>query len=212
MVPVPERESASRDARAIVPTPGGGRPPRSGRGWGARGFTVLELAVVVVVLALLASVAIPLLKERNHDVVDVALDADLRRLQGAIDLYTHQHGGTPPGAVSHVDGTPVATAAGARDAFVAQLTRPSDARGRTAAARDGTFRYGPYLREGIPANPRNGARGVVCDLTTDDLATVSSTVASAVGWKVVVKLGRIYPADGSPRSRAASDPIRLDTP
>jgi len=178
----------------------------------SRGFTVLELAVVVVILALLASVAIPLLQRRGDDVVDVAVDADLRRLQGAIDLYTHQHGGTPPGAVSHVDGSPVASPVEARDAFVAQLTRPSDLRGRTAASRDETFRFGPYLRDGIPVNPRNGARGVVCDLSGDDLDAVTSTVAASVGWEVYVKLGRIYPSDGSPRSEAALEPVRIDAP
>jgi type II secretory pathway pseudopilin PulG len=163
---------------------------------------VLEVAVVVVVIALLVSVAIPLLHRPHDQTVDLALDADRRRLQSAIDLYTHQHEGVSPGLRSHVDGAPVGSPAEARDAFVAQLTRSSDLRGRTAASRDGTFRFGPYLPQGIPQNPRTGTRGVVCVLGPEGRDLSASEAERVAGWTVWVRLGRVVPTDVARTSAA----------
>jgi general secretion pathway protein G len=57
---------------------------RSSRG---RGFTLLELIIVLIVLAILASAAIPLVRNGVVREREVALREALRELRGAVDDY-----------------------------------------------------------------------------------------------------------------------------
>ena len=112
-----------------------------------RGFSIVELVLAVVVLALLAAVAIPRLSQAapNSDARD--LRASLAVLRTAIELYHQDHGRYPGQRPAGSAG------AGTAAAFIHQLTQYSDADGHASITRSETFCYGPYLRRGIPLCP-----------------------------------------------------------
>ena len=56
-----------------------------------RGFTLIELLIVIAILAILAAIAIPLVTSRVQEAQEAAIRADIRLLQGAVDLYLTDH-------------------------------------------------------------------------------------------------------------------------
>jgi prepilin-type N-terminal cleavage/methylation domain-containing protein len=111
-------------------------------------FSLVELIVVVVILGVLAAMAIPRFSEGATGDAEDDLRADLTVLRTAIELYYQDHGAYP-------GQRPAGTTAAARTAaaFIRQVTQYTDAEGRASAAPSETFRYGPYLRRGIPRCP-----------------------------------------------------------
>jgi prepilin-type N-terminal cleavage/methylation domain-containing protein len=99
-----------------------------------RGFSLIELVIVVVIIGIIAAIAVPRLSRGASGAADSAVSGDLAVLRSAIDLYATEHGGTYP-ALATVD---------------AQLTQYTDASGGTAATKDATHIYGPYLRKTPP--------------------------------------------------------------
>ena len=63
--------------------------PKSG------GFTLVELLIVVIILAILAAVAIPQFSSSTDEAKLSALDSSLSSLRSAVDLYKQQHGHYP---------------------------------------------------------------------------------------------------------------------
>jgi type II secretion system protein G len=98
------------------------------------GFTLVELLIVVVILAILAAVVIPQINNASAEAKESALRASLATVRQAISLYRVQHNEAYPGL-------------GGWDEFVTQLTEGTD-----PAGNPGT-KYGPYLRTGFPDNP-----------------------------------------------------------
>jgi general secretion pathway protein G len=160
-----------------------------------RGFTLVELLIVVVILGVLAAIAIPQFTSSTEDAKLSSLDTSLAELRNAVELYYHQHNSTYPGEVSHVDGSANATAAAAQTSFVNQLTLYSAIDGVTSVTKDATHRYGPYLKKGLPENPFNNDAGIVCDITTADITAAAS--GGAGGWKFYVLTGRLIANDGA---------------
>ncbi|OWY72864.1 hypothetical protein B7486_00530 [cyanobacterium TDX16] len=97
-----------------------------------RGFTLVELLIVVIILGILAAVVIPQFTDASTDARSSSLTFNLREVRKQIDLYKHQHNGNPP---------PLAD-------FVNQMTKKTDAAGTVSA----TGKFGPYLQR-IPNNP-----------------------------------------------------------
>src|SRR5438105_2428615 len=62
-----------------------------------RGFTLIEILVVVVILGVLASISIPLFSNATHDTRENMLKDELRYLRSQILVYKAQHRETPPG-------------------------------------------------------------------------------------------------------------------
>ena len=95
----------------------------------------------------------------------------------------------------------VASAVQGRNAFVDQLTKYTDAYGKTAG--DSTTLtapiYGPYLKTTtLPTNPYNSKNGVTCDITTTDVTTRTAVPGDGTGWKFYVKTGVLI-ANDSPQ-------------
>ncbi len=166
-----------------------------------KGFTLVELLVVVIILAVLAAIVIPQLRSSSQDAKLSALDTDLGSLRSSIELYYHQHNSVYPGATgvtkSH-DGTPHATT---EDAFVKQLTFCSNIDGGTSATCDSTtYKYGPYMKKGVPKNPLPNsatttdaqAVAVNIDAATATLGTAAANDATAKGWFFVTQTGEFF--------------------
>ena len=164
-----------------------------------RGFTLVELLIVVIILAILAAIVVPSFGSSSEDAKVSTLKADLSALRNAIELYQVQHNSRYPGAFSETDGTTAtATAPLAAAAFIAQLTQYSDANGQTSGTKSATFKYGPYVKNNqLPANPfLTGATAddVLADITVTDITT-APTASGATGWKFYVKTGRLVAND-----------------
>jgi prepilin-type N-terminal cleavage/methylation domain-containing protein len=157
-----------------------------------RGFTLVELLIVVIILAILAAIVIPQFSSATVDASESALDSNLNVLRSAIDLYRVQHNGKYPGAVAATGATCTVGAAGTgvintEAAVLDQLLKYSSPSGTTCSGADPTTTLGPYLRKGIPADP-------ITNTATIAVATAGIPLAPAAttgGWSYDVKTGQI---------------------
>jgi len=82
-----------------------------------RGFTLVELLIVVIILAILAAILVLQFASSTDDARGSAADSTLANLRASLDLYYQQHDSTYPGSVTAApsaacggtDGTGVAT-------------------------------------------------------------------------------------------------------
>ena len=121
-----------------------------------KGFTLVELLVVVVILAILAGIVVPQFASSTDDAESAAVDYTLSSVRIAIDLYYQQHGSYPgaftaEGASCPNSGTAgtgdASDAAKSEDAFLSQLTYYTNAAGQACSTTDAIFKYGPYLKK-----------------------------------------------------------------
>jgi general secretion pathway protein G len=153
-----------------------------------KGFTLVELLIVAIILAILAAIIVPQFASTTTDAQESALRSDLAALRAAIDLYRQQHGEYPGVNASNgatcIGGTKGTGTAGTALALRDQLVRYSNANGdscslQTAGAEN--FQFGPYLKEDqIPANPITGS-AVIEIVTAGDLEMVGT--GAGLGWK-----------------------------
>ncbi len=114
-----------------------------------RGFSLVELMIVVAVLGILAAIVVPQFQSYTTQAKEASAKSDLRTLRSAIELYTVQHNGVPPG---YPNGD--VTAAPVEQIFIWQLTMASNKSGQTANPGTAGFGLGPYVKA-FPKNPFN---------------------------------------------------------
>lgn len=152
----------------------------------ARGFTLVEILIVVVLLGVLAAIVIPAIGNSATSARETTLSMDLSLLRRFIPVYTSQHGEVPPGYPGgDLSATPT------RDAFVAQATLSSNSEGETAARGTPGYRFGPYLSN-IPANPFNKLDTV--EVLADD-ADFPAVADDSAGWIYKPATGEIRPGN-----------------
>ncbi len=160
------------------------------------GFTLVELLIVVIILAILAAIVIPQFSSSTTDAQESALDANLTAMRSAVELFKVQHNNIYPSAVSAATaGSPACAATvgtgaiNTAQAFMDHLLLASDAAGHTCSVSDGTtYRYGPYIRKGIPADPITGSAAVAIPTTT---GAPLAPAAATGGWAFDNKSGQI---------------------
>lgn len=108
----------------------------------AAGFGLVELLVVVVVIGILASIAIPLFLNQRRSAVDAAVESDMRNLASTIEAYAARTGGTYPTANNNAT-TGIRYAAGTRTITVGpNLTQRVSTTGtRILYQRNGTIGF-----------------------------------------------------------------------
>ena len=145
-----------------------------------RGFTLIEVLIVVVILGILAATVLPQFTSSSANAKESALRADLSQLRSQIGLYRFQHDGVYPN--------------GTADNVVKQLTLASDIGGNTAVVGTAGYPYGPYLMGQLPTNPFNGGNGILVkatDVTTTDVDPAAMQGSAKVGWIYSTLTGRI---------------------
>jgi len=119
-----------------------------------RGFTLVEVLIVITILGILATIVIPQFSTASETTRENTLKDEMRYLRTQLAVYKAQHedraAGYPGGVV---------TATPTEAALVAQLTMHTDVTGNTSATATATFKFGPYLSQ-MPANPINGLNTV----------------------------------------------------
>ena len=159
------------------------------------GFSLIELLIVMVILAILVALIIPQITVSTEDAKLSTLKSDLSYLRTAVELYYHQHKEKYPGEA--VPATKPADVTDEAEAFVAQLCRYTDADNNIANAKTGVYKYGPYIKGGTLApNPFNDKADVTVDTTETDITEKDSTGATT-GWKFYAKTGVFMAADGA---------------
>lgn len=150
-----------------------------------RAFTLVELLIVVIILAILAAIIVPQFSAATNDATQSAYDTNLANIRSAIELYRQQHGAYPGAIASTGTGCPTGstnvTGAIGAAALIAQLRNYTNSAGVACTGTDATFRYGPYLKEDFPVNPLgNPGNNTVTVVTTGVLGLTSS---NSNGWR-----------------------------
>ncbi len=149
-----------------------------------QGFTLVELLIVVIILSILAAIVVPQFAGSASDAKYAALDANLSALRSATELYYQQHGHYPSANAS------TANAVNTKEAFADQLTLYSQADGKTANAYNSTtYKYGPYLKKGVPVEPVSGKADV--EVVFAGTLGAGATGAATGGWKFDNKTGQL---------------------
>lgn len=147
------------------------------------GFTLIELLIVVIILAIISAIAIPQFSAATSDAQESALDANLATIRNSLEQYRAQHTrNVYPGTNASSGGTGcdgVAGTGGANTlvAMQQQLQFASNALGQTCSIANAIYRYGPYLRQGIPNEPINNVAAIA--FTSTGAPIVAGT---ANGW------------------------------
>jgi len=137
------------------------------------GFTLIEIMIVVVILAVLAATIIPQFSTSVNDSKVSAMQTNLQSLRTQIQLYGLQHNGAFPALTS---------------ASIPQLTANTDINGNVGTG--ASFPYGPYMQGQIPVNPIDG------NSTVTATAVFPPTAATAAGgWLYDAATGQIAPND-----------------
>lgn len=167
-----------------------------------KGFTLVELLIVIIILSVLAAMVVPQLRGSTDDAKLASLDTNLSSVRSAIELYFVQHENTYPGLKKdNTVGGVTATHATEFAAFDTQMTRYSDKFGNTSDTFDKTtFRFGPYIKKEIPGNPLPNAatnttvlaRTVTVDATTRAMNASSASDTTKAGWIYVQATGEFF--------------------
>ena len=136
----------------------------------AAGFTLVEVLIVVVILAVLAATIIPQFASSTNDAKAAALQFNLNSIRSQIELYKFNHADAVPTLVSGA---------------LPQLTSATDANGDLGAAGP-SFPFGPYIQTQLPVEPFSGVNTVTA------MTTFPPTAATAAGgWFYNATTGQV---------------------
>lgn len=146
----------------------------------ARGFTLIEVLMVVAALAIIAGVVVPQVNSVVDDARNAAVLKDLREFTFAIERYRIDHNGGTPDKI--------------QNDMLIQLLSTSDADGNVGVGAQ--YPYGPYLTT-VPVNALNGVKRVF-----RVNAAPPASLSNRVGWVY-------HPASGQIWAGLYPDPVDL---
>src|SRR3954463_15441904 len=105
-----------------------------------KGFTLIEILIVVIILGILAAIVIPQFTNASKEAKQSSLVTMVQSLRSQIALFKLQHNDRLPGA------NPLVDSGGTFDetVFWNQITQFTDLAGAPVAVKDATHTYGPY--------------------------------------------------------------------
>jgi prepilin-type N-terminal cleavage/methylation domain-containing protein len=127
-------------------------------------FTLIELLIVVVILAILAATVIPHFSDASRDSKDAVGLTNLRTLRAQVHFYKAQHDGRVP------------------DAALANLLVKTDVTGAAGGE------FGPYLQS-IPVNPFTNKSTVTA---TSSNPPTAASASSNRGWLYHAGTGNVW--------------------
>lgn len=133
-----------------------------------KGFTLVEILIVVIILGILAAIVIPQFTEASAEARISNLVTNLQTVRSQLLLYKTQHIESYPGSASDAA------------LFGQQMTQYTDAAGTVSAVPSTTYTFGPYLQQ-VPINPLSGLSTVTITDTATDVFTAPAT-GSDGGW------------------------------
>jgi general secretion pathway protein G len=134
----------------------------------ARGFTLIEILIVVIILGILAAIVIPQFANATTNSKTAAVQTTAQTLRGAVQLYYYEHNDKLPPA----------------DQFWTLMTTQTDANGNAYASGTSTNGpFGPYMQS-IPSNALNGSTVV-----SDAAIAPGAMVSSSCGYEYDYNLG-----------------------
>jgi prepilin-type N-terminal cleavage/methylation domain-containing protein len=151
-----------------------------------RGFTLVEILIVVTILGVLAAIVIPAIANSATSARQTTLAMNIALLRRFIPVYQSQHFELSPG---YPDGDQ--SAAPTEAAFVAQATMASTKEGETALRGTPGYPCGPYLSK-IPANPFNQLETI---LMLGDSEAFPVTPDGKYGWIYRAASGEVRPGN-----------------
>ena len=113
-----------------------------------KGFTLIEILIVVIILGILAAIVIPQFTNASKEAKQSALVTMVQSMRSQIALFKLQHNDYLPGVA------PVVGSGGtfSQATFWNQMTLFSDVTGATNATKTVQFDKGPYMQS-TPKNP-----------------------------------------------------------
>ncbi|HEG42998.1 MAG TPA: type II secretion system protein [Phycisphaerales bacterium] len=144
-----------------------------------KGFTLVEILIVVVILGILAAIVIPQFSQASTEAREANLTSSLQSMRAQIELYAMQHLDNEPGT-----GTA---------SFILCMTGQTDVNGAVWAT---GVAYGPYMRS-IPLNPFNQLMDANRDGTVTVVATGARVAAGldVTSWTYDTTNGDFYADD-----------------
>ena len=118
--------------------------------WARRGFTLVEILIVVVILGILAAVVIPQFSNASQTSREVTLKDTVRFMRSQIEVFKIQHRDKTPGYPNGNLGSAPTEAT-----FQDHMVKYTDEGCAVSDVQSVTARFGPYLHK-MPPNPLNG--------------------------------------------------------
>ncbi len=146
-----------------------------------KGFTLVEILIVVAILGIMAAIVIPTFQGNVAQAKESASKTNLGTMRAQIELYRLHHNSYPPGYTNGAVG-PIAS-------VELQLIGTTAATGQSSPniVPAAPFLYGPYLKK-IPQNPYNK----LSSITRVAVGTAfSAAVDGTTGWLYKIETGEI---------------------
>jgi general secretion pathway protein G len=174
-----------------------------------RGFTLVEILIVVVILGILAAIVIPQFTGASTEAKESSLVSDLQTIRSQVELYKIQHNDILPGEILNADGS-ITTADAA--SFVNAMCLKTDQYGNVGTTAE--CRFGPYMTK-IPVNPFSNTPAttiIVADLSEGGSsvavgATKLATGSETSAWYFVVSRDGSGNPQGDHGLFQAADPL-----